>query len=326
MMRSSEGAGAELTPDECVRDLRDDLPVLGRIAAIESRVLLNIDSGDMQPGDWLTIAQAVHGAVSTGGYDGIVIVHGTDTMAYTASALGLLLGRLPLPVVLTGSQRPLAEVRSDARQNLIDAALVATMNVPEVVITFSSRAVRGVRAIKRDAWALDAFDSPNCGALVELGVGVGVAQHVRAAGPVEPFDDRLERRVLSVRVFPGLDPSLVVGALHAGVRGLVLSTYGTGNVPHLASSLVPALLEARERDVPVLITSQCTRGAVDLRRYEGGAQAEAAGAISGGDMTAESAIAKLMIGLGRYGPGNALRAYLESDAVGERTPEGQARA
>ncbi len=326
MMRSSEDSSTSLTPDECVRDLRDDLPVLGRIAAIESRVLFNIDSGDMQPGDWLTIARAVHDALASGAYDGLVLVHGTDTMAYTASALGLLLGRLPCPVVLTGSQRPLAEVRSDARQNLIDAALVATMNVPEVVITFSSRAIRGVRSIKRDAWALDAFDSPNCPALVELGVGVGVAQHVREGGPIEPFDDRLERRVLSVRVFPGLDPALVVGALRSGVRGLVLSTYGTGNVPHLGSSLVPALLEARERGVPVLITSQCSRGAVDLRRYEGGAHAEAAGAISGGDMTAESAIAKLMIGLGRFGPGAALRAYLESDAVGERTPTGNTRA
>ena len=323
MMRSS--ADADLAPDERVRDLREELPVLGRIASMESRELLNIDSGDMQPGDWLTIARAVHDAVSTERYDGVVIVHGTDTMAYTASALGLLLGRLPRPVVLTGSQRPLAEARTDARQNLIDAALVATMDVPEVVITFSSRALRGVRAIKRDAWALDAFDSPNCQALVELGVGVGVAQHVRAAGPLEPFDDRLERRVLSVRVFPGLDPSIVVGALDAGVRGLVLSTYGTGNVPHLGSSLVPVLLEARERHVPVIITSQCTRGGVDLHRYEGGAQAEAAGAISGGDMTAEAAIAKLMIGLGRFGPGDALRAYLERDVVGERTPAAVAR-
>lgn len=320
MMRAGDGAqpGPQLTPDAYIRDLREELPILGRIAAIDSSIVMNIDSGDMQPSDWVTIARSVHSALSLETYDGVVVVHGTDTMAYSASALAFILGPLPRPVVFTGSQRPLAEVRTDARQNLIDAALIATLAVPEVSVAFAARALRGARSTKRDAWAFDAFESPNCEPLVELGVGVGIAAHVRSSAPLAAFDDRIDPRVLAVRVFPGIQPSIINGALHAGVRGLVLSTYGTGNFPHLAGSLIPALEEARDRGVPVLVVSQCPRGFVEMRRYAGGAEAEAAGAISGGDMTVEAAIAKLMVGLARHRGAADLRAYLERDVIGER--------
>jgi L-asparaginase len=320
MMRPEAGPGAPLTPDVYGRDLAAELPSLVRIADLETRILFTMDSGDMQPADWIAIASEVHAAAKDDSVDGVVIVHGTDTMAYTASALGLLLGPLPKPVVLTGAQRPLALARTDARENLIDAVLVATLPVPEVTIAFASRALRGVRATKRDAWAFDAFDSPNCPPLVELGLGVDVAKHVRKCAPLEPFDARLEPRVLAVRVFPGIDPSLVRGAVRAGVRGLVLEAYGTGNLPHLGGSLIPALEEARERGVPVLVVSQCLRGFVDMSAYAGGAEAKGAGAISGGDMTVEAAIAKLMIGLARHHDPAALRAWLEADVSGERTP------
>ncbi len=236
-------------------------------------------------------------------------------MAYTASALALLLGPLPKPVVLTGSQKPLVDLRTDARQNLVDAALVATLAVPEVSIVFHSRAFRGVRSTKKDAWAFDAFDSPQLAPLVELGLDVEVAPHVRPPAELAPFDERLEPRVLAVRVFPGLDPLLIRGALRAGVKGLVLEGYGTGNVP---MTLLPALEEARERDVPVVVVSQCLRGFVDLGVYEGGAMASAAGAISAKDMTVEAALAKLMVGLARYDTGDALRRYFASSAIGER--------
>ncbi len=315
------GEGRTLSVDLSARDLLTEVPSLGRVASIETRVLFNLDSGDVQPEHWVGLAREVHAALSGGAYDGIVVVHGTDTMAYSTSALAFLLGPLPRPVVFTGAQRPLAEVRTDARENLVDAALVATLPVPEVSIAFASRVFRGARAMKRDAWALEAFDSPNCPPLVELGLGVEVADHVRAPSPLAPFDARVDARVLAVRVFPGLDPAIVQGALAAGVRGMVLEAYGTGNFPHLSGSLIPALEEAKERGVPVVVVSQCPRGFVDLARYAGGAAAASAGAISGGDMTREAALAKLMVGLGRYGAGEELRAYLESDVVGERTVE-----
>ena len=323
MMRAhqaSSSSEATLTPDVYGRDLTAELPGLLRIADLETRILFTMDSGDMQPADWTAIAREVHGAVADPSIDGIVIVHGTDTMAYSASALALLLGPLPKPVVLTGAQRPLVDARTDARENLIDAVLVATLRVPEVTIAFASRALRGVRATKRDAWAFDAFDSPNCAPLVELGLGVDVAKHVRGEAPLAPFDARLDARVLAVRVFPGLEPSLLRGAIRAGVRGLVLEAYGSGNLPHLKGSLIPVLEEARDGGVPVLVVSQCLRGFVDMSAYAGGAEAKKAGAISGGDMTVEAAIAKLMVGLGRHDDPAALRLWLETDVIGERSP------
>ncbi len=301
--------------DDRTSDLVAALPMLTSIAEIETRELFAMDSGDMQPADWLRLAGHVHAAISERSHDGIVIVHGTDTMSYTASALALLLGELPVPVVLTGAQRPLSEPRTDARENLIDAVLVATMDVPEVSVVFASRALRGVRSTKRDAWDYDAFDSPNCQPLVTLGVGATRAPHVRVAAALAPFDARIEEHVLAVRVFPGLDADLVRAATARGVKGLVLEAYGTGNLPR---SLIGALEHVHASGVPMMVVSQCLRGFVELGRYAGGAAAEAAGAISGGDMTAEAAIAKLMIGLGRYGATDALKDYLLANVIGER--------
>jgi L-asparaginase len=248
-------------------------------------------------------------------------------MAYGASAVALMLGPLPRPVVFTGAQRPLLEVRTDARQNLVDAVFAATLPVPEVCIAFASRVLRGARSMKRDSWALAAFDSPSCRPLVELGIDVEIAPHVRPpAAALAPFDARLEPRVLAVRVFPGLDPALLLGAVHAGVKGLVLEAYGTGNFPKLGGSLIPAIAEAHARGVPVLVVSQCPRGVVEMGRYAGGAAAAAAGAISGGDMTVEAALAKMMIGLGRYRSMADLRAWIERDVVGEREEERSARS
>jgi L-asparaginase len=211
-------------------------------------------------------------------------------------------------------------LRNVARTLVIVAVPGATLGVPEVVIAFGSSILRGCRAIKADAWAFDAFASPACPPLVELGIGVSVAAHVRRAGTLGPLDERMEPRVLAVRVFPGLDPALVMGAVRAGVRGLVIEAYGTGNLPNgTESALVPAIAEATARGVPVLVVSQCPRGHVELLRYAGGAAAAAAGAIDGGDITVEAAVAKLMIGLGRYAGREDLHAYLRADVAGERT-------
>jgi L-asparaginase type I len=268
----------------------------------------------MQPSAWIRVAEEVHRAFSVHAADGVVIVHGTDTMAYGASLVAFLLGPLPGPVVFTGAQKPLSDVRTDARQNLVDATLVATMGLPEVVITFGARAYRGVTATKIDAFGFEAFSSPNAAPLVTFGTGVEVAKSIRTAESLAPLDVRLDTRVAYLRVVPGLTPEIVRAILGAGVRGLVLSTYGTGTLP---GALVPCLEEARAAGVVVLAVSQCLRGYVDLGRYEAGAAAEAAGVVSGGGMTVEAALAKLMVGLGRLDGPEALRAYLVQDTLGE---------
>lgn len=295
MMRGE--TGAPLAPDVYAHDLLAELPILRKIADIEARILFNLDSSDIQPHHWIEMAAAVHEALPV--YDGVVIIHGTDTMAYTASALAFLLPGLDRSVVLTGSMAPLTDVRTDGRTNLVDACHLATMRIPEVGIAFHSKLLRGCRATKLDAWGLSAFGSPSCPPLADLGLGVQIAPHILPPRPAEPFDPHIEARVLAVRTFPGLDPKLLMGALASGVRGILIEAFGTGNVPRMENSLLPVIEAARALDVPVVIVSQPPRGAVDLGRYTGGAAAAQAGAIGAGDMTPEAALAKLMITLGR---------------------------
>lgn len=315
MSRDERG---QLAPDLYALDLARELPVLSKIAQIETRIIKNVDSSDLQPDDWKLFAREVHTALSDPDCDGVVMIHGTDTMAYTASALAFLLGPLPKPVVLTGAQHPLGAIRTDARANVVDACSVATLPVPEVTIAFAGKAMRGVRSTKLDAWALDAFDSPTLPPLVELGLGTTLSPHLRPPQPLAPLDDRLETSVLVLRVHPGFDADALRRALDAGTRGLILEGYGTGNVPRRGRSLVPAIREATDRGVPVLIVSQCPRGFVELERYGGGAAARDAGAIGAGPMTTEAALAKMMVALGRYESLDEVRAFLEKDVVGER--------
>src|SRR3954470_9550555 len=216
MMRG--GDPAPLAPDVYTQDLLAELPVLRKIAEIETRILFNLDSSDIQPHHWVELAATVHQALPS--YDGVVIVHGTDTMAYTASALAFLLPGLDRPIVLTGSQTPLADVRNDARTNLVDACHLATMAIPEVGIAFHSRLLRGCRATKLDAWGMSAFGSPSCPPLAELGLGVHLAPHILPPRPPVPFDPRIDPHILAVRTFPGLNPGLLHGALSAGVCGV----------------------------------------------------------------------------------------------------------
>ena len=299
MMRG--GDPSPLEPDVYTNDLLVELPILRKIAEIETRILFNLDSSDMRPHHWVELAATIHAALER--YDGVVVVHGTDTMAYTASALAFLLPGLDRTVALTGSQTPLADVRTDARTNLVDACHLATLRIPEVGIAFQSRFLRGCRATKLDAWGMNAFGSPSCPPLAELGLGVHVAPHILPPRPRAPFDPRLDPRVFVFRTFPGIDPTLLDAALDAGVRGIVIEAFGAGNVPHLEGSMVPAIERATAADVPVVIVSQTPRGAVDLTRYAGGTAAAGAGAIGAGDMTSEAAIAKLMVTLGRVSSG-----------------------
>lgn len=310
MMRG--GDPAPLAPDVYTQDLLAELPVLKKIADIETRIFSNLDSSDMQPHHWVSLGELVHGSLPA--YDGVVIVHGTDTMAYTASALAFLLPGLDRPVVMTGAQKPLGDVRTDARSNLVDACHLAVVGPPEVGIVFDSRLLRGCRATKMDAWGMSAFGSPACPPLAELGLGVQFGPHVLPKRERQAFDGRLEARVLATRTFPGLDPKLISGALDSGVRGMVIEAFGAGNIPRIENSLVSVIEKARAMDVPVVIVSQCPRGSVDLTRYEGGVAASGAGAISAGDMTTEAALAKLMIALGRAESDGRVRTAREAFA------------
>jgi L-asparaginase len=320
LMMSSGHANQPLVITDYTRDLLAEVPVLRKIADIDTKILSQIDSSDMQPERWIELARTVHQELPN--YDGVVVVHGTDTMAYTASALAFLLPDIDRPVIFTGSQRPLDRIRSDARQNLIDACQLATDPIPEVALAFASQLLRGCRATKVDAWGLDAFASPMCPPLADLGIDIGLSDHILRPRDRQAFDDRLEARVLAVQIFPGLNPNLLKGALDTGVRGLILKAFGAGNVPTLERSLVPVIEKASRLDIPVVIVSQCHRAHVDLTRYSGGTAALEAGAIGAGDMTDEAALTKLMVVLGRAGAEGRIAAARHAFAaapVGEMT-------
>ena len=306
-----------LAPDRYARNLIEQVPELLQIATVETRILCNLDSSDIGPDEWVALADEI--AAARAHHDGIVIAHGTDTMAYTASALSFALRGLDRPVILTGSQRPLGEVRSDARRNLIDAVDLATRDLPEVGVCFDGHLLRGNRATKGDAWSYAAFASPGCAPLARLGLDVEIAPHVRRDNGTFCCVAQFDPRVAALSVTPGFDPLLLGRMLDAGPRGLVLSAFGVGNVPSRVRPIAPVVRAAVDAGVTVLVITQARYGSVDLGLYENGAVLADAGARSGGDMGLEAATVKLMHALALHPNDAAARAaLLAADLAGER--------
>jgi len=311
------GRPSALRPAPFARTLRERVPELAELADVRLELFSNLDSSEIQPESWVELARVL--ARRLPDFDGAVVTHGTDTLAYTASALSFLLPGLDRPVVLTGSQRPLKEVRTDARLNLIDAVTSALRGPPEVTVCFDSKLYRGNRTLKAAVADYDAFESPNFPLLGTL----GVTAHFEAGLPPRRLKlvDRLDPRVFLLKVFPGLDPALPL-ALLGRMRGLVVEAYGAGNVPvdgGSGRSLRPLFQEARRRGVAVVMVSQAPRNAVDLSLYEGGSAALSQGAIGGGDMTSVAAVTKLMHVLGVHRSMPAIRRAMERVVAGERS-------
>jgi L-asparaginase len=305
-----------LMPDSYAQAIVTRVPELAELAHIDTRILCNLDSSDVGPEEWSALAGEI--ARAREAHDGVVVIHGTDTMAYTAAALSFALSGLDRPVVLTGSQRPLGEIRTDARRNLVDAVDLATRDLPEVGVCFDGRLLRGNRATKGDAWSYGAFASPGCAPLARLGLDVEIGAHLRR--PTRPFaiDARFDARVVVGWVVPGMEPSALARTAE-GARGLVLAAFGVGNVPLRPHSVAAEVARLVERGVDVLVVTQARAGAVDFSLYESGAQLREAGAISGGDLLLEAAVVKLMHALALH-PDDAAarRRYLLDDIAGER--------
>ncbi len=312
------GEPTALGPGPFLDLLLEQVPELKRLADLRVEVPFNCDSATLEPERVLALAAFIR--ERAGAFDGFVIIHGTDTMAFTASVLGFLLADLGKPVILTGSQRPLAFVRSDARSNLINAVDLACRGVAEVGIAFGARWIRGVASDKRSVGRFEAFHSPNLDALAELGVDVWVSE---AAG-------RFERRVP-----PGLGAALETDILvltphpgaawrkaPEGVRAVLIQAFGAGNLPMGRPDLQAFLADARERRLPVVVTSQCEDGGVDLSAYELGRALEQAGAIPGGLHTRWAALAKLGLLLGAGRGLEEVRTAFEVSWAGEPLPAG----
>ncbi len=291
-----------------------------------------LDSSDMLPGDWLRIARRL--GEHWQDYDGFVVLHGTDTVAYTAAALAFMLEGLDRAVILTGSQIPLCEVRNDARSNVVTSLLLAGGRpIPEVCLFFGHRLLRGCRATKVDAVGFDAFQSPNFPALGRAGLDLQVRWDLvrpPAPRPGGPAVHTLEGpRVGALRLFPGISAEVLENVLRPPLQGLVLEAFGIGNGPTRDPEFLRVLQEATAppREVVVVVTSQCRTGDVRLEQYATGRALAAAGCIPGGDMTKEAALTKLHYLLNRGLSPTEVRAAMQRDLRGELTerPPGRGR-
>ena len=254
-----------------------------------------IDSANAMPHDWQTIARDI--AARYADHDGFVVLHGTDTMVYTASALSYMLQGLRKPVIVTGSQIPLGEVRSDALQNVITSLqLAASDAINEVAIYFNQRLLRGNRTSKLNSDCLDAFDSPNYPWLAEVGIGVrmnAAALLPRARKEKFQVPEYGSGSILSVRFVPGMPTRVVQALLDMAPQALILQCYGAGNIPDRDPALLEMLARANERSVVLIACSQSLRGQVLLGAYATGAGLACAGVIGAIDMTFEAIYVKL---------------------------------
>jgi L-asparaginase len=246
-------------------------------------------------------------------------------MAYTAAALSFMLENLGKPVVITGSQIPLGKIRNDARENLIDALMIAgSARIPEVCIAFQGKLLRGNRAVKVTADGLDAFASPNFPPLGRGGLDIQISWSRVRPIPDAPLTLQTfrEARVAALRLFPGIRPDLLSHVLKPPLQGLVLECYGVGNAPESEEFLAP-IREATQRGVVVVVCSQCLQGRVRLDGYATGAGLANAGAISAYDMNVETALPKLFYLFAKGLDPSAVKDFMQQDLRGELTSPDQ---
>ncbi|MDR3331434.1 MAG: asparaginase [Synergistaceae bacterium] len=288
-------------------------------AAISYEELLNLDSANVQPEHWQIIARRVFERLSE--YDGIVVTHGTDTMAYTAAALSFMLRNLRKSVVLTGSQMPIDEPGTDAISNLHTAVSVVLCGIAGVTLAFDRLVINGVRAVKSSTVDFGAFESVNAppmGILRADGMSVLSRSTVRVEdGANVILDSALCPDVFLLKLVPGTKPEIFQTLLDMGYRGIVIEAFGLGGVHCEGRDLIAGIKKISDAGIPVVVCSQCLHGPSDLSVYEVGTRLLDAGVIQGADMTTESAVVKLMWALGKTKDRSEIAKIFAANYAGE---------
>lgn len=280
-----------------------------------------LDSSNMTVLEWNLIGSVIEENYSR--FDGFVILHGTDTMAYTASALSFSLENLDKPVIITGSQIPLFEVRNDGLDNLLTSMMIAGEGkVREVALCFANELYRGNRATKVSATDLHAFGSPNYPPLAKIGTRIAYNEMIPLRSFDKPFRvQSLEKIPIGIiKVFPGIQFELFEEIMSESLRGIVLETFGAGNIPGSADAILPIVRKAHENGTVLVICSQCLKGSVSLGTYETSAALNAAGAVCAYDMTTEAAVAKLYYLFSCGYDADKVKQMMEQSIAGEISP------
>ncbi|MDP5210635.1 type I asparaginase [Microbulbifer sp. 2205BS26-8] len=321
MRRSASGYVPDAHLESALQRLLED--TVDQLPQVDFQTLEPLlDSADMQPQDWYRIAAEIHDNYNH--YTGFVVLHGTDTMAYTASALSFALQGLDKPVLVTGSQIPLREMRSDAYNNLIAALLLSgSEDIKEVCLYFSGKLLRGNRAVKVSSGSLDAFASPNYPSLGEVGIQVSVDPNVLldpVNSPQFQTPESADGKVVLVKLFPGISPLFLSKLVEYRPRGLVIETYGTGNAPTNNAAFTAQLKTAAEAGIICVAVSQCLENQVDLGKYATGSALLRSGVVSGLDMTSIACFAKLNHLLAMRYSADEIKILMGTSLCGECTP------
>lgn len=311
-----------LTPKSAGACLLDLVPELNGLCEIHVKELFCLDSSNIQPEHWITMAESVFRALSV--FDGIVITHGTDTMAYSAGALSFMLQNLKKPVILTGSQLPMETPDTDGKQNLRDAFLAACdSRLAGVYIVFDRLIIHGCHAVKTSSRDFRAFESLGRApegrirdGRVVLDRSPAVPPAVSSAGAFT-LNACLDPNVFLLKLCPGISPALLESLPSLGAKAVLIEAFGLGGIPGLDRSLLPAVRNLTARNIPVLITTQCLKGGADMSVYEVGIRAMEAGARCAGSITTEAAVTKLMWILGQTGEPDKIYSIFFRDFVGE---------
>lgn len=325
MVLGSSQAAAKQQTTHLLDNLLQRIPEISSLAAVDLKVVCNIDSSDANIEIWNLLAEAIHD--NWDDFDGFVVVHGTDTMAWTATALAFILEGLTKPVVFTGAQRPLTALRSDARVNMIDAVELATHGIPEVLICFDSKVHRATRVTKYSNEHLYAYKSYNSPIIGSFGVNIKINKKILSTILPEAKRHRpvinaaANGNITSLLCVPGALPSLpFIEALLFSTQGIIIQGFGAGNLPIVGKNWLELFERALDRQIPIIISTQCESGTVDLNLYENGRRFAALGGISALDMTFEAASVKLMIMLGRNIPFDKRHAFFATPLAYECHP------